>query len=109
MIRKMPADRGRRWKLEQSPDTMVQVTGAGPAGRRCNTREDSSDGQPIYKGLEVHDGPVLLQGGRVRRPEGADPAGDRGCSAAARGAVQAGRRRDRQPASAGDEADPSDG
>ena len=60
--RKIPDQDGRRWKLKASPDTMVQVTVAGPADQRCNTREDSSDGQPIYQGLEVHDGPVLVEG-----------------------------------------------
>ena len=50
---------------------------------------------------------VQLEGRRVRRPEGADPAGHRGRAASAPGAVPAGRGRDRQPAPAGDEAEPA--
>src|SRR3954453_22815295 len=39
MIPKMPADPGRRWKLERSPDTMVQERGpVRPAGDATRER-----------------------------------------------------------------------
>ena len=68
--------------------------------------EGGADGQRFHEGLEVPDGVVLVEGRRVRRPQGADPAGHRRGAAPAPGAVPAGRRRDRQPAPARDEAQP---
>ena len=59
--------------------------------------------------MEVPHGAVQLQGRRVRRPEGADPAGHRGGAAPAPGADPAGGVGDRQPAPAGDAAQPPAG
>src|SRR5918995_6742155 len=105
-----------QWKLDRSGATMGRSASGRQAGwpKRTDGQaaasaphpEGGTDGQPFYQGLEVPYGAVLVQGRRVRRPEGADPAGHRGGPAAAPGAVPAGRGRDRQPASAGDEAEP---
>ncbi len=71
-----------------------------------DTKAERTHGQPVHQGVEVPHGAVQLQGRRVRRPEGADPAGHRGSAASAPGADPAGRPGDRQPASAGDAAEP---
>src|SRR5581483_2041324 len=75
---------------------------------RLVTKKGSArDGQPLYEGLEVPDGGVLIQDRRVRRSQGADPAGHRGGATPAPGTVPASCRRDRQPAAAGGQAQPA--
>ena len=77
------------------------------AGIDTTRRRNEPMANPFTKAMEVPHGAVQLQGRRVRRPEGADPAGHRGRPASAPGADPAGRAGDRQPAPAGDAAEPS--
>ena len=77
--------------------------------RSHDTKAERTHGQSVRQGVEVPDGAVQLEGRRVRRPEGADPAGHRGSPASAPGADPAGRAGHRQPAPAGDAAQPSAG
>src|SRR5690349_11839779 len=47
--------------------------GVVDGGDRRHPEVGGRDGQSVREGLEVHDGAVLVEGRRVRRPEGADP------------------------------------
>ena len=119
--RRRPPDdpRYRRRSVEAGPvrchDGAQRIRQASRIGAKRTDRqrravphsEGGADGQRFHEGLEVPDGAVLVEGRRVRRPEGADPAGHRGRPAAAPGAVPAGGGGDRQPAPAGDEAQPA--
>src|SRR5580658_1257873 len=51
--------------------------------RQAGEKVGGGDGQSVREGLEVHDGVVLVEGGRTGRPEGTDPAGHRRRPAAA--------------------------
>ncbi len=99
-----------RWQLVQpagdEPDRLCTKLARAQSSRQTTRRRKRSHGQSVRQGVEVPDGAVQLQGRRVRRPEGADPAGHRGRPAPAPGADPAGRPGHRQPASAGDEAEP---
>src|SRR4029079_17563507 len=106
---KIPDIVAGRWKPAPSDATRARSTRTVVTARWgtvAHLEVGGGHGQPVHEGLEVHDGAVLVEGRRVRRPEGADPAGHRGCPAAAPGAVPAGCSGDRQPAAAGNEAEP---